>query len=139
MKPVPVPDLSSQPFFDGALAGRLMLRRCPRCGTFQSPSAYIAVPARPRCLRCLAAPLDWVAASGRASLYSFAVVHQSSDEAFAADLPYNLAVVETEEGVRLSSQVVDCPIDKLAIGMALEVVFERCGDDVALPKFRPRR
>ena len=65
-------------------------------------------------------------------------MHQLYDEAFAADLPYNIAVVETDEGVRLTSQVVDCPNDRLEIGMPLEVVFERLSDEVAIPKFTPR-
>ena len=46
-KPVPVPDEASAPFFDGALHGELMLLRCRACGTYQSPMAYIGVPARP--------------------------------------------------------------------------------------------
>jgi uncharacterized OB-fold protein len=137
-KPVPMPDAASAPFFAGANGGRLMLLRCPACGTFQSPTAYLGVPLRPRCLRCFDAPLEWAAASGRARLYSFAIMHQLYDEAFAAELPYNLAVVETEEGVRLASQVVDCAASKLEVGMDLEVVFERLSADVAIPKFRPR-
>jgi hypothetical protein len=83
--------------------------------------------------------LDWAPASGRATLYSFALMHQVYDEAFAAEVPYNIAVVETEEGVRLTSQVVDCANEELKIGMALEVTFERVSDEVAIPRFRPRR
>lgn len=138
-KPIPVPDAASAPFFAGALQGRLMLLRCGACETFQSPTAYLGVPLRPRCARCFAAALQWAPASGYATLYSFAVMHQRYDEAFAADLPYNLAVVHTEEGVRCSSQVVDCPVADLTISMELEVCFERLSAEVALPKFRPRR
>jgi uncharacterized OB-fold protein len=136
-KPVPAPDAASTPFFSGALRGELMLLRCGVCGTYQSPTAYLGVPLRPRCVRCFAAALEWAPASGRATLYSYALMHKVYDEAFAADVPYNIAVVETEEGVRLTSQVVEC--DALEIGMALEVTFERVGEDVAIPKFRPRR
>jgi uncharacterized OB-fold protein len=136
-KPVPVPDDASAPFFQGALAGKLMLLRCRSCGKFQSPTAYLGVPVRPRCVECFAAELDWAASSGDATLYSFALMHQLYDEAFAAELPYNIAVIETHEGVRLTTQVVNCPPDELRIGMALEVVFERCSDTVAIPKFRP--
>jgi uncharacterized OB-fold protein len=137
-KPIPTPDAASAPFFAGALAGRLMLLRCPACATFQSPTAYLNVPVRPRCLRCFAAPLQWHPSSGRAELYSFAVMHHLYDEAFAAEIPYNIAVVTTEEGVRLTTQVVGCPLDELRIGMPLEVTFERLSDEVALPRFRPR-
>ncbi len=137
-KPIPVPDEASAPFFDGAVRGELILLRCRSCGTFQSPTAYLGVPVRPRCLGCLADELEWSASSGHATLYSYALMHQCYDEAFADELPYNIAVVETEEGVRLTSQVVGCDNDELRIGMALEVVFERLSDDVAIPKFRPR-
>jgi uncharacterized OB-fold protein len=136
-KPIPVPDAASAPFFAGALRGELMLLRCGVCATFQSPTAYLGVPLRPRCVRCFAPALEWARSSGRATLYSYALMHKVYDEAFAADVPYNIAVVETEEGVRLTSQVVDA--DALEIGMPLEVTFEPLGDDVAIPKFRPRR
>jgi uncharacterized OB-fold protein len=137
-KPVPVPDDASAPFFAGALEGRLMLLRCRACATFMSPTAYLHVPVRPRCLACFSGDLEWAPSTGNATLYSFAVMHQVYDEAFAAEIPYNLAVVETDEGVRLSSQVVDCPNEQLEIGMPLEVTFERLSDEVAIPKFRPR-
>lgn len=137
-KPVPVPDEESAPFFDGALQGRLMLLRCRDCATFMSPTAYMRVPKRPRCVGCFSADLDWAPSTGRATLYSFVVMHQLYDEAFAADVPYNVCVVETEEGVRLTSQVVDCANDELEIGMPLQVTFERMSDTVAVPKFRPR-
>jgi uncharacterized protein len=137
-KPVPVPDDASAAFFAGALAGRLMLLRCRACRTFQSPTAYLGVPLRPRCLACFSPELEWEPASGTATLYSFAVMHQVYDEAFAGEIPYNIAVVETAEGVRLTSQLVDCPIEQLEVGMALEVTFERLSERVAIPKFRPR-
>lgn len=136
-KPVPVPDAQSAPFFDGALDGTLMLRRCRACNTFMSPVAGIGAPVRSRCVACFSGDVEWAPSSGRATLYSFVLMHQRYDEAFAGEIPYNIAVVETAEGVRLTSQVVGCPNDALAIGMALEVTFERMSETVAVPKFRP--
>ncbi len=138
VKPVPVLDEASAPFFKGALAGKLMLLRCRRCGTLQSPTAYLGVPLRPRCLQCFSAELEWAASSGRATLHSYALMHQLYDEAFAHEIPYNIAVVETEEGVRLTSQVVGCAPEELRVEMELEAVFERRSDSVAIPKFKPR-
>jgi len=137
-KPLPVPDEASAPFFDGALRGELMLLRCRTCATYQSPIAYIGVPLRARCVNCFSGELEWAPANGNATLHSFALMHQLYDEAFASEIPYNIALVETEEGVRLTSQVVDCPNERLEIGMPLEVTFERMSDEVAVPKFRPR-
>ena len=136
-KPVPVPDAQSAAFFDGALDGTLMLRRCRACGTFMSPVAAIGAPVRSRCVTCFSGDVEWAPAAGRATLYSFVLMHQRYDDAFAADIPYNIAVVETAEGVRLTSQVVGCPNEALQIGMALEVTFERMSETVAVPKFRP--
>jgi uncharacterized OB-fold protein len=136
-KPVPIPDAASAPFFAGALDGMLMLRRCRACDTYMSPVAGIGAPVRPRCVTCFSGDLEWAPSSGRAALYSFVLMHQRYDEAFAAEIPYNIAVVETDEGVRLTSQVVECPNDALEIGMALEVTFERMSETVAVPKFRP--
>ena len=136
-KPVPVPDAQSAPFFDGALDGTLMLLRCRACNTFISPTAGIGAPVRSRCVACFSGDVEWAPSSGRATLYSFVLMHQRYDEAFAGEIPYNIAVVETAEGVRLTSQVVGCPNDALAIGMALEVTFERMSETVAVPKFRP--
>lgn len=138
-KPIPIPDAASAPFFEGALAGRLMLLRCRLCRTYMSPIAYVTAAERVRCVSCFSGSLEWTASSGRATLYSFAIVHQVYDAAFAADVPYNVALVETEEGVRLTSQVVGCALDELAVGLPLEVVFERLSDEVAVPKFRVLR
>jgi uncharacterized OB-fold protein len=124
---VPVPDEASSPFFERAARGELVLQRCPACGEFMWP-------VKPRCVECFAGELEWTAASGRAELYSFAVVHQRYP---GFEEPYVLATVETAEGVRFNTSIVGAEADELEIGMPLEVVFERVSDDVAVPKFRP--
>ncbi len=135
-KPVPVPDEASRPFFDAAAQGVLLLRRCRACETFMSPTGGLGTPLRPRCVHCFSAELEWAPADGRGTLYSFALMHQVYDPAFADDVPYNIAVVELEEGVRLTTNVVGCANDQLRIGMALEVTFERVSDEVAIPRFK---
>jgi uncharacterized OB-fold protein len=134
-KPVPVPDEAGRPFFEGALEGRLMLLRCGACGTYMSPTAGLGLPLRPRCTSCFSGGLDWAPSSGRGTLYSFAIMHQLYDPSFADDIPYNISVVETEEGVRMTTQVVGVDNDELRIGMPLRVVFERVSGDVAVPKW----
>jgi uncharacterized OB-fold protein len=139
-KRLPVPDQASRGFYEGALAGRLMLLRCAKCGTYMSPTAGAGTPVeslRRRCVRCLSNALAWAPSTGRGTLYSFAIMHVVYDPSFAGDVPYNLALVELEEGVRITSQVVGCPNDELEIGMPLRVTFERLSEDVAVPKFEP--
>jgi uncharacterized OB-fold protein len=129
-----VPDDASRPFFAGASQGVLLLRRCRACETFMSPTGGLGTPLRPRCVNCFSAELEWAPASGRGTLYSFAIQHQRYDPAF--EVPYNIAVVELDEGVRLTTNVVGCANDELWIGMPLEVTFERLSEEVAIPKFR---
>ena len=63
-------------------------------------------------------------------------MHQVYDPAFADEVPYNIAVVELDEGVRMTTNVVGCANEELQIGMPLEVTFERVSEDVAIPRFR---
>ena len=129
-KPIPVPDTISAPFFDGARDGRLMLQHCTACDGW-------SFPVRERCPHCFAAALEWRQASGRGTLYTFAIMHQVMNPGFAAAVPYNVSQVDLAEGVRMVSNVVGVSNAALRIGMALEVVFEDVGDDTRIPKFRP--
>ena len=53
--------------------------------------------------------------------------------------PYVVALVELDEqpGLRLTTNVVNCHVDEVEIGMRVRVVFERTGDDVWVPVFEP--
>ena len=126
-RPVPVPDEASAPFFEGAARGELMLQRCRSCGAFMWP-------VRARCVECFSSDVEWEAASGRAELYSFVVVHQRYP---GFEEPYVLATVQTPEGVRFNTSIVGADADQLTIGMQLTVVFEPVSDDVVVPKFEP--
>jgi uncharacterized protein len=128
-KPLPQADEASKPFFDGAMEGRLMLMRCTDCGAFRMPS-------RMHCDICLSTNVEWVAASGRGTVYSFGVMHQKYHPGFFPELPYNLALIELQEGPRMVSNIVGTENARIRVGMPVMVDFER-HDDVAIPKFRP--
>lgn len=130
-KPIPMPDDASRPFFDGAREGRLMLMKCGRC-------ARIRLPAHTHCDNCLSTEVEWVQSSGRGTLHTFGVMHQRYHPAFVPDIPYDVSVVELEEGPHIVTNIVDTPNEDLRVGMPVEVVFEQ-HEDVAIPKFRPVR
>lgn len=129
-KPVPVPDEISAPFFDGARDGRLMLQHCTACKGW-------SFPVRERCPHCFSAKLEWRQASGRGTLYTFAIMHQVMNPGFASSVPYNVSQIDLDEGVRMVSNIVGVANDALRIGMALEVFFDDVDGDVRIPKFRP--
>jgi len=86
---------------------------------------------------CLSTDITWAQASGKGTLYTFALMHQVLHPGFASEVPYNVAEVDLEEGVRVTSTIVGSPNDNLRIGMPLEVTFEAITDEVSLPKFKP--
>ena len=129
-KPLPVPTVESREFFRGAKDGRLMVQRCSDCGKHR-------IIARRRCDGCGSARSAWVQASGRATLISYARVHQKYHPAFAAETPYPIATVELEEGPRLLTGLVGVEGKTLKAGMPLRVVFEPAGPEWKIPKFRP--
>lgn len=131
-KPLPRPTEDSAPFWEAACRGELRLQRCNDCGHVRFPPALL-------CARCLSERAEWVALSGRGTVYSWIVVHQSQHPAFNADVPYNVAIIQLDEGPRMHSSIIDCPNDQIAIGMPVTVAFEKVSDDAALVKFRPRR
>ena len=116
-------------FWTGGAQGELRLLRCAACRHWIHPPA-------PICPRCLSRDVRPEAASGRARLATYTVNHQPWIPGFPP--PYVIAIVELEEqpGLRLTTNVVDCAVPELRIGMPLRVVFEQ-HDDVWIPLFAP--
>jgi uncharacterized OB-fold protein len=129
-KPIPEVTDDLAPFFAAAREGRLVVERCKRCGRRRFPP-------RPICSECLGRDAEWVSSSGRGKVVSFNVMHQVYHPGFAAEVPYAVVLVELEDGGRMLSNVVDCPLDRLTIGLDVEVTFERVSDEITLAKFRP--
>ncbi|MGQ0509102.1 MAG: Zn-ribbon domain-containing OB-fold protein [Betaproteobacteria bacterium] len=87
----------------------------PRCG---GCGAFHFYP-RPACPKCGGANLDWAAASGGGSVYSFSVVHRAPSAEFKEQVPYVVAIVKTDEGPHLLSRVVGVAPEAVRIGMRL--------------------
>lgn len=131
-QPRPVPESSryGEPFWAAARDDRLVLQHCPRCDRIQH------FP-RPWCTECLNDALDSVDASGLGTVYSFTVVRRNPNPAFAARVPYVVALVDLDEGVRVMSNVVDCDPDTMQVGQRVQVCFEAIDDSDSVPLFRP--
>jgi uncharacterized OB-fold protein len=50
-----------------------------------------------------------------------------------------MAYVELDEGLKMLTNIVDCPPEQVKIGMPVEVVYEDVTREVTLAKFRPAR
>ena len=131
-KPIPVPQGESDVYWQKAKEHELWLRSCNDCG-----GAYFYPRDISPC--CFSKDTTWVRASGKATLFTYAIVERAPHPGFVPDVPFVTAIVELEEGPKMATNIViDEPTpEKLQIGMALEVVFEDINDDLALPKFAP--
>jgi hypothetical protein len=129
-KPLPEPSAVTQPFWDGARAGRLLLQRCDAC------RRWVWYP-RPFCPGCGGTRLDWQPASGRGTLYSYTIARRAPIPTFEGDVPYVIAIVELEEGPHFTSNVVGIAPEKLRVGMPLVAAFDAVTPEVTLVRFRP--
>ena len=128
--PLPVPNADNAGFWDGCRQHELRLQRCRACGTLRHQP-------RPMCPGCNGLEYEWVRASGRGTLYTFTIVHGPTLPAFQAQAPYNVAVIQLDEGPFMVSNIVGCRAAELRIGMRVEVVFEDVDEGVSLPRFKP--
>jgi len=123
-------DAWTAPFWEGAARRELLLPRCHDCGTYRMPPT-------PFCPNCHSQALDWVRHEGRAELYSYTIVDRAIVEGMEASLPYVPAIVAFPEaqGVRLITNMVDCPIGALRVDAAVELVWLEPMPGVVLPAF----
>jgi uncharacterized OB-fold protein len=128
---LPRPSPFSQPFWDAARDHRLMIQRCGRCGT------HVFYP-RYNCTSCGAVALEWVEASGRGTVYTFTVARRPTHPALADKVPYVIAIVELEEGPRMTTNIVGCDPDAVRIGMPVAASYED-HDGGTLVMFAPER
>ena len=131
-KPLPTPQPESDFYWQKAREHELWLRRCDDCG-----KAYFYP--RDICPDCFSRNTSWVQSSGRGTVYTFAIVRRSPHPAFHADIPYVVAIVELEDGVRVPTNLVEVEPDpaKVKVGMPVVVTFDDVTEEMTLPKFKP--
>jgi len=129
-KPIPPMNPWAEPFWAGTREGKLVIQKCADCGK------HVFYP-RLVCPFCFSERLDWTEASGRGTVYSHTLVQNNPPSAFIDDLPFTIAIVELEEGVRMMTNIVECDPEAVHCDMPVEVTFERLTDEITLPKFKP--
>ena len=113
-------------------AGELGVLRFMRC---QACRHYVHPPL-PICPLCKSREVCDEAVSGRGAILTYTINHQAWEPGL--EEPYVIAIVEMDEqlGLRLTTNIVNCDIEAVAIGMRVRVLFEQCVD-VWLPLFEP--
>jgi uncharacterized OB-fold protein len=98
----------------------LIAMKCNNCGNIYFPQRTVC----PICHRDSIGKMEEVQLSGKGKVYSYSIIHTGQD-AFKYQSPYVIAIIELEEGPRITGQIVDCDPEIVEIGMPVKSVFRR--------------
>lgn len=125
----PAINQDTQFFWDGMSQGELRIQKCSSC-------AALIHPPKPHCSTCGSFELSFDIMSGTGRVFSHITFHRPLSPGF--DEPYNVSLVDLDEGVRIVSQVVGIPPDAVRIGLPVMLEFVEVEAGLTLPMFRPR-
>lgn len=127
-KPLPQIDERNRPHWEGNAAGELRVQRCDDCSALRFPASRW-------CPHCLGERTSWQTTSGKGQVWSWCVFHRAYFKGFAEDIPYAVALIELDEGVKIYSNLVGLPREAIRVGMRVRAVYEKVNDEVTLVKF----
>lgn len=130
-QPIPPQGQHTQPFWEGAKAGKLMLPRCMDCNRVHWYPRLI-------CPFCHSMALEWVEASGEGRIHTFAVQHRAFG-GWEKEVPYVTAFIDLAEGDRMLTVLrgVDATRpESIKIGAKARVEFEPANEDTHIPFWR---
>ncbi len=129
-KPLPRPAPVEVPFWQATKNHELRLQKCLDCGNVWYPPSE-------SCTNCSSSRYEWSKMSGKGKIWSWGIFHQLYFPSFAQDIPYNVVIVELEEGPWMISNIVGINDRDIKCDMPVEVVFDDVTQEVTLVKFRP--
>jgi hypothetical protein len=121
---IAAPSISAEnkPYFDAAVEGKLLIKRCTACG---KPHFY----PRAICPFCFSERTEWLQAKGTGTIHTYSVMR--------AGAPYVIAYVTLDEGVTMMTNIVDCDFDQVRIGQKVKVTFAAADGGGKVPMFAP--
>jgi uncharacterized OB-fold protein len=123
----PVPNLDDPEmgaFWRAARAHRLTAQRCVSCGDLR-------FPALPICPTCLDLETEWVDVSQTGTIWSYVVYHRAFQPGFDAELPYAVAIVENDDGVRYTGMIAG-DRERIAVGARVRAHLSEETDEFTL-------
>ncbi|MSQ42476.1 MAG: hypothetical protein EXR65_05510 [Dehalococcoidia bacterium] len=127
------PEPDTQPFWEGAKRSELRYQRCDTCQS-------IVFTPRAHCTACGSAKLSWHTSKGLGTIYTYSVVRQNRNPAFADLGAYAVAYVDVDEGFRMLTNIVGAadPTKDIKVGQRVQVEFEaQTSGAFPVPVFRP--
>ena len=127
-RPAPPKTELSQGFWDAINRGELVAQRCDSCGLFRHYP-------QPLCPECMSDQHGWETLSGRGAIYSYTVAHRAFHPAWRDHVPYVIATIELEEGVRMVCDLLETDPETIAIGQRVEARFAELPGQGRMPRF----
>jgi hypothetical protein len=126
---LPVATALTLPYWKAARDERLVIQQCLDCSSYQFfPRLF--------CLKCMSENIEWRPSSGHGTIYTFTVNRRGSNPYMNERVPYVVAMVTLDEGVRIMANIIESEIGNVRIGARVGVVFEKVTEDITLPQFR---
>jgi uncharacterized OB-fold protein len=131
-KPLPKIEKDSLPYWLSLKEHCMRIQRCRACSLWYFPPGDY-------CRHCLSEDVVWEPVSGRGTVYSHVTMHRAYEPAYEFEIPYNVSLVDLDEGVRVYTNVVQCAPSDVRVGLRVEVLYEDVTPEITLAKFRPQR
>lgn len=128
-KAIPAMHPETETFFKAGFRSELVIKLCSDCQRYHHYPRAI-------CPHCLSDRTVWIRASGKGTIYSFNIIRQNPSPGWRDKVPYVIAYVDLQEGVRMMTNIVDCNVEDVKVGMPVQATWERL-ESVAIPQFRP--
>jgi len=130
VKPRPIKSSSDSVYWDYLKKHELRLQQCNGCQIFR-------FPASPLCPECHSKDHAWQRVKGTGSVFSWVVFHKCYFPSFAKDVPYNVAMIQLDEGPIVISNIINIENSSIKQGLRVEVVFDDIDETLTIPRFTP--
>ena len=114
-------------FWENCKNKKLVFQKCTKCGKVRWPFSIA-------CPDCYSFDYEIIESKGKGKIYTYAIFHVPFDKSFKDKVPYVIAIIELDEGVKFFSNIINTPFDEIDCEIKVKVVWERYGD-YYIPKF----
>jgi len=99
-------------------------KKCGNCESVYFPPRDLC----PKCRRASMGKMERIQMKGKGKVLTYSTIHDGLPD-FQMQIPYTVAIIELEEGAKITGQIVDCDCDEISIGSEVETVFRKLGEE----------
>ena len=95
--------------------------KCKKCGTLFFPPRLV-------CNKCKSREFENTNLSREGKVVTYTVIRVAPSQ-FVDQAPYPIAIVELKDGIKICTQLADCDLDKINIGMPVKLEFRKVSEE----------